>query len=66
MIHPSTKHYIEKLFNPLILRCSGWKKKKELYAGDYRTLWKNPDTGHWLVESAAIEICERHMLGGKT
>lgn len=52
---------IEKIFNYLILFCFDWKRKREPYAGDYRTLWKDPETGYWYMAEAAIIICERRV-----
>ena len=50
---------INRIFNPLILWSFGWKRKREPYAGTHRILWKQPKTGYWFVEDAAIIICER-------
>jgi len=49
--------FITKVLDPLILWCFGWKRKRELHAGIYRTLWQDPKTKHWLVPNVAIIIC---------
>lgn len=52
---------IKLIFDPLILWCFGWKQRRESWAGILRTLWKDPETGHWLIQNAAIIICERRI-----
>ena len=64
-MHKFLELLIKKILDPLILWCFGWKKKKELYAGAYRTLWQDPKTKHWLSQDAAIFICTTYNAKGK-
>lgn len=54
-----TIRLINKMFNPLILWCFGWKRKIDPDAHPVdRIKWRNPKTGHWEVEGMAISLCE--------
>ena len=47
--------------DPLILRCFGWRRVKQRYAGGVRVLWIDPETGFFWVQDAAIIVCESRL-----
>lgn len=53
------KEMVRWLFDPLILRCYGWKYISS--SSLYNTYWEDPETQYWWSRYEAIRICEKRI-----